>query len=204
MLNVMHSTNGDIVFKRSKIILTCGFLVFFSGNVIALDLEEGTIELEGGLDINYSSSDSEISPGTKSDDDSMKLDATALYYIRDNLGIGLLVYRNRTESKSGQSESTFTTYSYGPKIVFNRSLSSDVSSYFGVSYVKLSHKAEHSLSSNEISGSSWGVETGIKYFLSDNTSLNTGVNYFSSTHEYSNYDVKAKGISVGIAISVFL
>ena len=181
------------------LVLSCCFSVILFSNALAKDIEKGAIEIGGGLDISMSSTDTEANSTVSTD--TQTIDITSLYFLQNNIGLGINWLYENSETKSGGTTSEIKTNIIGPIVKGNFSLNENVSAYLegGVGVVFLES------GSVDADGFAWAVETGVSYFITKTVALNAGVHYQSSKVETdnTNIDIDIDGMSFGIGISVF-
>ncbi len=191
------------MFRSIQVVAVCGVLCLSNG-VSAKEIDEGTIELEGGFGVSYSSYDRDVSgSSSRSTNSSFGVDLSLLAYAHKNFAVGMIVNREKSDGSSSYYSSSASSYSLGPQIMFNESLNTDTNLFMGVSYVKTSSTVNSSSTTWDIDGAGWNIQAGIKKFITDSVSLNTGVNYFNVTSDYGSYEIESKGFAFGSGISVY-
>lgn len=167
------------------------------------DLNKGTIEIGGGLNLSM------ISEEYKAQDaeDTMEIDsrnfaADVLYYIAPNIGLGINWNYVSAEAKAGDSEWETTTSMIGPAAAYNISLSGNTSLKLGGSLVMASRETEES----SIDGFGWTLGGQYTYFLNDFVSLNGSLEYVSLSLEDddSNNEFDNTSFRAGVGLSIYL
>ncbi len=184
------------------LVLSCCFSIILASNAFAKDIKKGTVEIGGGFDISISSTDSEAEGASNISTDTEAIDLSTLYYLQNNIGIGVSWLYENSESKSGGLTAETKTNIIGPVVKGNLSLNENVNAYLAGSVGVVDMES----GSVKADGFAWGVETGVSFFITKTVALNAGVNYQSMSVETddSNVDIDIDGMSFGLGITVFM
>lgn len=183
-------------------------LLFVSTTGYARNLEKGTIELGGDLDLSITSAKVKPSLGNTTEIDSTSLSVLPTYYVARNIGVGLLLELGSEKSERAGITSTTKETTIGPGLVYNISLNDKTSlKLIGaavIAKVKESETGGISILDDTIKGSGWVAGPEIGYFISDSVSLNTSLLYKSvSLKGENNAKADFTGVSVGLGLSVY-
>lgn len=169
-------------------------VMMVSLNAHAKNIQVGTVELSGTTEFSYT--DQEVENGTDIDIKTTELDVDALYYLVENLGLGLSVSYSDTEVDNLDTSSWLV----GPQVLYNFSMSEEASLFLKGSVFY----AESEFDSVDADGWGWSVDGGAKYFINDHVSLNGSVGYASlSLEDDFNNDADIKGFNFGVGFSLY-
>lgn len=169
-------------------------MMMVSLNAHAKNLQVGTVELSGTTEFSYT--DQELEDGTDIDIKTTELEVDALYYVLENLGLGLTVSYLEQEFENVDS----SAFSVGPQVLYNFSVSENASLFLKGSVVY----AEAEVDSIDADGWGWSVAGGAKYFINNHVSLNGSVGYASlSLEDDFNNDADIKGFNFGVGFSLY-
>ncbi len=188
----------------SAIILTGLLGVSATGN--AHDLKAGTLELGGSLRASMTSSTIKIQGFEDLDQDSTSLDILGLYYVSDNLGLGLTWNYDATEFSSGGDSLEVTSNEVGPVVAYNISLNERASLKLIGAFLVASVEDDSVFGDGvTIDGNGWAVGGMISNFINDHMSVDASLVYesLSLEEDVSNTDVDLDGYTVGVGISVY-
>ena len=180
---------------------------------LSAQTEQGTIILEGGSDLNWTSqSVSDISvDGTSMDPlpdistSQMQFSATAGYFVIDGLAVGLLLdYSSTTTKEEDMDDVTSSSMTFGPIV---RYYIGETGAWGQLSYGMGSSKSDDN---DGPKVSSIGIGAGYSIWLSDNVSFSPSLGYLMRTSKqdidlgFGDVEVIAKSgglvFSAGIAI----
>lgn len=191
--------------KSGAAIILAGLLgVSATGN--AHDLEAGTLELGGSLRASMTSSTIKIEGFEDLDQDSTALDILALYYVSDNLGLGVTWNYDTTEFSSGGGSFEVTSNEVGPAVAYNISLNKDASLKLIGAFLLASVEDDAVFGDGvTIDGNGWAVGGIISNFINDYMSIDASLVYesLSLEEDVSDTDVDLDGYTVGVGISVY-
>lgn len=188
----------NIILTSTAISLLC-----LSTAGYARDLNKGTIEIGGGLNLSM------ISEEYKAQDaedpleiDSRNFAANVLYYVAPNIGLGINWNYQSEEAKFGDSEWETTTSMIGPVAAYNISLGSNTSLKLVGSVVRASEENGDST----LEGFGWTLGGQFHYFLNDFVSLNGSLKYVSISLEDddSNNELDNTSFRAGVGLSIYL
>jgi opacity protein-like surface antigen len=123
-----------------------------------------------------------------------------LYYIANNLGLGLILQYENSEIERGGVDIDSSSLLIGPQVTYNFPLNDKVSLFVNaaVGY------AEAEVEDADADGWGWKVGAGLKYFLTNSASINGVVSYKAlSLEDDSDNDFDEDGVSVGIGLSIY-
>ncbi|MCC6303251.1 MAG: outer membrane beta-barrel protein [Gammaproteobacteria bacterium] len=191
--------------KSGAAIILTGLLgVSATGN--AHDLKAGTLELGGSLRASMTSSTIKIQGFEDLDQDSTSLDILGLYYVSDNLGLGLTWNYDATEFSSGGDSLEVTSNEVGPVVAYNISLNERASLKLIGAFLVASVEDDSVFGDGvTIDGNGWAVGGMISNFINDHMSVDASLVYesLSLEEDVSNTDVDLDGYTVGVGISVY-
>jgi len=192
--------------KITSVVSAIIISVVFSVSASARDIEQGTLEVGGDLDISISSTDVDTEGGSKTDTDTQSFDASVLYYFQKNVGLGVLWSYENAEATTGASSAEVTTILIGPQLSFNLSLNDKTNARLEGTVFYGSTEVNDSVSTVEADGFGWGIAGGLSYFVTESVSLNGGVTFISLTEEIdsTNADIDVDSLSFGVGISVYI
>lgn len=195
--------NKNIIQSAVAIGLLC---LSTAGN--ARNLDQGTVEIGGGLGLNIISIDVKQEGASKEDFDSTALSANALYYVAQNIGVGIAWDYSTSETRRGvYYKYEETSNSIGPMAAYNISLNEKTSLKLGGTLVKLtSESKETGYVTSTTDGYGWSLGGQLSYFLNDFVSLDGGLYYVSLSRENNKTktSIDTTGFSTGIGLSVYL
>jgi len=193
----------------NKIITFAGvFLVsvVFSEAILAKEIQQGTVEISGELDLSFSSTEVESGGGRKTKTDAQTFDTSISYYFSPNVGLGVLWSYENSETTDGYFSTEITSTFIGPQLTFNISLDDKTSFRLKGAVFAVSTEVNISSSTAEDDGFGWAVQGGISYFVMESVSFDGGITYSSLSIEEnsSNAGIDATNLSVGVGISVYI
>ena len=161
---------------KKSILSTMAILLCLSTASYAQNIKKGTIEIDGGLGFDISSSEADIDGVTDDmEEDSKKISASALYYIRPNIGIGGIWKYDISETDYGQSKKEDISYGIGPIISYNVSMDDQISVKLQGGMLKFG--MEDKENDTETEGFLWMARGMISYFIVKNVSINGSLAY---------------------------
>lgn len=96
--------------------------VVFSKAVLAKEIQQGTVEISGELDLSLSSTEVEPEGSIKTETDTQTIDTSISYYFAPNVGLGVLWSYENSEATRGTASAEITTTLIGPQVTLNISL----------------------------------------------------------------------------------
>jgi len=88
--------------KKTVIVLLAWFV---PASLWAMDINQGRIELSGQSNLNFSKMEIEVDGSPDTDVTSTEFQFDGLYYLQNNLGLGLSILYDKTRSKLGRQTS---------------------------------------------------------------------------------------------------
>lgn len=173
----------------------------------ARDLNQGTIEIGGDLDLSMVSLEVKPEGGDKVETDTTTLSASALYYVVQNVGVGITWDYMSDEAKVAGDKAETTTNMIGPTAAYNISLNDKTSlKVLGAVVMSSTELSGTSISTTKIDGFGWTIGGQLSYFLNDFVSLNGSLQYLSLSLEEDDTktDVDTTGFGAGVGLSVYL
>ena len=162
----------------------------------ARDLEQGTVEIGGDLDLSLSTTDEDAGGGTRTTDE-INISGGALYYLQQNIGAGLILDYEKSDTEGFESTMTFI----GPIAAYNFSVNEDagikVFGGVGLAFYEDDGGAD---------ADGFAVILGGRYcyYLTDSVSLDATLSYTSMSLEDSGADYDSDSISLGVGLSVYI
>lgn len=182
----------------------------------ALDVSAGAVEVTGRSNLGLSFSSTDVSGGATGSSDTTVFsgDATALYYVVPNLGVGLAVSFDRAESRSSGARFTNWSYLVGPAVGFVHPIQEKLSlSLQGdAGWVRSGGSSSLSggggLASLDSGSSGFGFDlgAGLRYFLARSFSVDVGLSYaWERTTIRTQPDITftSSGLRLGAGLSVY-
>lgn len=199
--------------KKVIIALSFFIFVFFLSSASAKNIEKGAIEIDGALDLSISSSDTEAkatgySSKTSNDDNSVRI--SALYYLVQNVGLGLQTEYGGSKNTNNSETEKITSLFIAPMVKYNYSLNEKTNLYFTGAVGITKQEVKEETFSIKTNGYGWEVGTGLIFFLTDSVALNGGIAYSSMQTEtdHSSYsedlDIDTSGMTFNVGISFFI
>ena len=183
-------------------VFMCFLILSFS--VCAKDMPRDTIEIGGDFDISVSSVDLDIE-GEEVDTDTTSISMSVLYYVEENLGVGLTWgYENSEVSFEGGSSESTTNF-LGPAVAYNFSLNENTSmKLYGAVAISAMEEKDSDLGKAKYSGYAWVTAGIISFFVNDSVSFDASLSYVSMSLEDDEIDLDVDGFSTGLGVSVYL
>ena len=180
--------------KKAVIVLLA---LFVPATLWGMDINQGKIELSGKSAIDFSDTTTEVSGAPDIDETSWNFQIDGLYYLQNNLGLGLIIEYDKTEFDSIDS----STFIIGPQVTYNFPLSEKVSLFVNgaVGY------ATAEIDDFDADGWAFQLGGGLKYFLTDSASINGSLTYqnLSLEADSGGGDIDTSGINVGVGLSIY-
>lgn len=166
----------------------------------AMDINQGKFELSGQTRFNFSKTTAEATGSPDVDITSNEFQIDGLYYLQKNLGLGLSILYDKTETESGGVSVDSSTFIIGPQVTYNFPLNEKVSLFVNgaVGYATVE------VDNADADGWAYQFGGGLKYFLTNSASINGTLNYQKiSLEDDFNNDIDVSGMSVGVGISIY-
>ncbi|MBE0568431.1 MAG: porin family protein [Deltaproteobacteria bacterium] len=180
--------------KKTVIVLLA---LFVPATLWAMDINQGTIELSGKTAFDFSDTTTEVTGSPDIDETSYSFQIDGLYYLQNNLGLGLIFEYEETEFDSIDS----STFIIGPQVTYNFPLGEKVSLFVNGAVGYATAEVE------DFDADGWAFQLGggLKYFLTNSASINGAVTYqnLSLEADSGGGDIDTSGIHVGIGLSIY-
>lgn len=172
----------------------------------AKEIERGTLEIGGGLDVSYGSHSTKVSQGETSSTDAQNISAILAFYVAPNLAAGLAWDYRSADVTSGGDRFESSLNVIGPLVTLNLGLNDAAALRFTASIGKAHSEAGDTFSVVNVDGLGWSVGGAIRYFLTDSVALDGGIDYLSLSMKESttSTEVSQSGFSTALGISVFI
>jgi hypothetical protein len=179
-------------------VLTLALLPALAG---ARDLAPGTFELSGGTNLDYGKMTTSVPGEPDVDQTSLTLETDALYYVVKNLGLGLALRYDKSETDFGGLGGTVDSSSslIGPALKFSLPVAPSASVLLGGAVGRMSMSSDGS----DADGWAFTVGGGLRLFAADWASFDALVSYTNASIDFQGIDVDVTGWDVGLALSVF-
>lgn len=178
-----------------KTLLTLLAMGIIPNTLSAHNINTGTIEVTGGTNLNFSSSEVDQN-GNDTDVDEFGLSVTSLYYVAPNLGVGL--HWEYESSEIGNNDSSETLI--GPAVAFNIPIAPKMS-VKPLAYIGL---VDGENGATDYDGTEWGLGANLNYFIRDNISIDAGIVYSSQDVDIDGGgDFKVTGFTTAVGLSVY-
>ncbi|MDH5694792.1 MAG: hypothetical protein OEZ47_16970 [Gammaproteobacteria bacterium] len=197
--------------KRIAIMIMVIFLFCcLVGPVLTKDLNKGTLEVTGGSTSLFTSTDYKSDSGTEYKAESVAISLSSLYYLKRNIGLGLLVNHSDRNELHGTNKITSTSTIYGPLVGMNFSVGEKdsvkglVSAFVG----KGEYKNDNPLLSdvtNDITG--WQVIGSFNHYFTDTVSGNVFAEHVRKSYSgggVSGQDTDVRDTTIGLGLSIYL
>lgn len=177
------------------------FLALFVPTTLwAMDIPQGKLELAGRTAINFSDSSTEVSGSQDIDTTSFNLQFDGLYYLRNNLGVGLVLEYEKSEVEQGSVSVDSSMLLLGPQASYNFPLNEKISLFVNgaVGYVTME------VENNDADGFGFVLGGGLKYFLTNAVSINGTLQYQNmSLEDDAGNDMDTSGFNIGAGLSLY-
>ena len=183
---------GGFGMKKTVIVL---LVLFVPASLWAMDINQGKFELSGQTAFNISKTNLKVTGLGDTDITNYKFELDGHYYFIKNLGLGLFLAWDRTETDAGDT----STLIIGPQLTYNIPLNEKISLFVngGVGY------ATATIEDEDVNGFVWQVGGGLKYFITNSVSMNGTVHYQSLNLEKSGIHADTSGVNFGVGLSVY-
>lgn len=184
-----------------------GALVVFPSLSYAKDIEASTTEIAGDINLSIASLDTSVSGFSDVSTDRQAMSIDGIFYLKKNVGVGITLDYDHTESSSLGVSSESTTNMIGPVISYNISTGEKTSLKLqGAALYSWAEQVDPSIGTTVLDGFGWRIGSQLSYFINEKVSFNAGINYASINLKDDVFDVtvKTSGIGIGAGISVYL
>jgi hypothetical protein len=184
--------------KKAVIVLLA---LFVPATLWGMDINQGKIELSGKSAIDFSDTTTEVTGAPDIDETSFNFQIDGLYYLQNNLGLGLIIEYDKTETEVAGVDVDSSTLIIGPQVTYNFPLSEKVSLFVNgaVGY------ATAEIDDFDADGWAFQLGGGLKYFLTNSASINGSLTYqnLSLEADSGGGDIDTSGINVGVGLSIY-
>jgi opacity protein-like surface antigen len=183
--------------KKTVIVLLA---LFVPVPLWAMDITQGRFEMSGQSNFNFSKMDIEVTGTPDADVTSTEFQIDGLYYLQKNLGLGLSILYDKTETEAAGASFDTSTFLIGPQVSYNIPLNEKVSLFVN----GLAGYASVEIDGEDADGWGYQIGGGLKYFFTNTTSINGTLSYQSLSMEddFGN-DFDSSGVSVGVGLSIY-
>lgn len=166
----------------------------------SIGISEGVFELSGQTKFNFSKTDIEVTGSPDTEVTSTVIQFDGLYYFKKNLGLGLSVQYDKSETEVDGASLDTSTFLIGPLMTYNIPLKDKFSVFVNglVGYATLK------IGNDDADGWGFQIGGGVKYFPMKSASINATVSYqyIGLEDDYEN-DYDASGVNFGIGLSIY-
>lgn len=182
------------------------YLAGFAPAAFSRDIERGTIQVNGDVDLDVSSNETEVEGSGTTDVDNAEFSVNGLYYVIRNLAVGARWSYSSEEAALSGVSSEETLHAIGPIVSYNISLTNETSVRFLGSVVTMSGEEKTTGEPTlDYDGFAWMIGTQFSYFINQSVSLDGTARYSSTSLEIDPgaIDVDNTGFGVGAGLSVY-
>lgn len=178
----------------------------------AAELSPGVVEVTGSSQLGFTSSSSKLEGSSESSDTkSYGVDATGVYYLTPNVGLGLrLGYASLEDTVRGVTDTTRGT-TIGPAIALELPLQEKLAlaALGSIAYATSRYSSTDPAFGASVDASGWDFQLGggLKYYVVPAFSLNGGVGYRHTKLDYdgqgrtrTTYTTSGFGLNVGFSV----
>lgn len=171
----------------------------------ARDLGPGTFELGGGTDLGFGSATTEVNGVEVVDISTRSVNADALYYVVNNLGIGLGISYDWTEFDDGVSpKQSSSTSIIGPELKLNLPIAPKASVLLGGAIGRMVLSQDDGFGQADADGFAFLLGGGVRFFPADFVSLDALLNYTKAgVSDDAGNDIDVSGWELGLGVSVY-
>ncbi len=158
-----------------KTILAASALILSATAVEARDISTGSIMITGDTNLEIGSSEIKTTGG-KTTTDSTEINLAGVYFVAKNVGVGLMLGNEDTETDDGSSVSKESMTMVGPIVGYNISLNNNVSIMLHASFFSVTGDLDDGAGFKaDIDGDGHMLGGTVNYFLNDNVAVNFGL-----------------------------
>jgi len=164
--------------KKTTLILVAIVLFLATSSASAHDLAKGSIMLAGDTSFEDSSSDfklNDATSGTSVTTDTTTFNVSGAYFVADNIGVGLMINNEDSDTDDGMTVSNESMNMIGPIIGYNISLNKDFSLMLFAGIFNVSGDVGYGAGGASIDGDGTLLMANVAYFISDNFAANLGL-----------------------------
>jgi len=196
--------------KINNIIISLCVALCISTGASAKEIEKGTFEIQGDLNINNTGTDLKFKSGNELEVNSRVLSGSVGYYIFNNLGLGLRWKHEFHSTIAEDVDNEINLNEYGPILFYNLGLNQHNSLKFFGGISRVSVKERLQFSSDVVKEDALGKGTvlgaGFSSFINEFISLNITLSRENHSFEYDNVrdlDKQSQNIfNVGMSILI--
>lgn len=188
-----------------KTILAASALILSATAVEARDISTGSIMITGDTNLEIGSSEIKTTGG-KTTTDSTEINLAGVYFVAKNVGVGLMLGNEDTETDDGSSVSKESMTMVGPIVGYNISLNNNVSIMLHASFFSVTGDLDYGAGSNtDIDGDGHMLGGSVNYFLNDNVAVNFGLRMVKADIDLTSggtstpADMKETATSIGLS-----
>jgi len=172
---------------------------------VSKEIIKGMAEINGNLNFSLTSLNVENDDHGALSSDTITVSASILYYVKDNIGVGLTSNYVSIQSSSKDYLENRSTTMYGVEGAYNISFNENFSMKILVVIAKTSSKMSINDGRQKSKGSAWILGLGWAYFVAHNISVNTKVTYLNMSQKIdaSSEKIKMNGLITDFGISVY-
>lgn len=153
----------------------------------ARDISKGTIMVTGDTSFDDSSLDFSFNGSTETTD-TTEFNVTGAYFIAKNLGIGLMIANEDSDTSSGGTSINSSTNMIGPIIGYSISLNPDFNLMLSAGLYKISGDIDDGAGSNaNFDGDGTLLMASLAYFINDTFAVNLGLRKIDSDIDLSTF-----------------
>lgn len=176
------------------LLLTATTLTIVSSTTIARDISQGTIMVTGDTSFDDSSLDFSFNGSTETTD-TTEFNVTGAYFVAKNLGLGLMIANEDSDTSGGGTNINSSTNLIGPIISYSISLNPDFNLMLSAGLYKISGDIDDGAGSNaNFDGDGKLLMASFAYFINDTFAVNLGLRKIDS-----DIDLSAFGSSISIS-----
>lgn len=174
-----------------KVICFCllGLLILMRTSSFARNLEKGTFEIGGAMDLSVSSFESSTEGSDKMDEDSKTIQMSGYYYPVNDIGLGFSLTYDENDSSSDGENFESKLYIIGPALSFNFSLDTKLSMKFqgAIGFIRAESDSYYYKTSTK--GEAWQLNGMLCYYINENVSVDCflGIVSYEMDREVSEY-----------------
>lgn len=193
-----------------KKLLLISFLT--SSLSIFAQTEQGTWMIQGGTNLSFNGAaieyeyDGESLEGSKTSVKAFEFKPAVNYFVANNLAIGLNLELSETNTDNNGSENSSLAFAVMPQVKYFFG-SSKTRPYLGAELGLMSATTSWASSQDTFSGLGYGLSGGAAIFLSNNVSLNLGLEFEGSSMKLKEDDrvkMNIGGFGMTAGFSIFL
>ncbi len=183
--------------KKALIVLLA---LALPATVRAMDINQGKLELSGQTALNFSDMTTEVSGEPDIDTTTFSLQVDGAYYVRTNLGVGLIFQYEKTEVEQAGVETDTSFFLFGPQVTYNIPLNEKVSLFVNGALGYATAEVDNV----DADGFGFQLGGGLKYFLTNSVSVNGAIHYqIVNLEDDFGRDIDTSGVNLGVGLSLY-